>query len=982
MNDFAILDIKTNKFHQLTECLLMNPFIIDIRQDSILKYRFLSSDRRNLFTPHEGDNILEYSQSLIAFPRNNINHTSRSLYDLNDDKPNLQSYKSEQLIPYSLVQQLIESEAIQIIQDERIKIGIFDTGLHIKHPHFHNIIEQIDWTTDKTNNDYIGHGTFIAGIISSNYSKCKGISQYSDLFIFRIFDKYQLSYTSWFLDAFNYVLHRHLDIINLSIGGTDHSDEPFKDKINELAANGVIIVSAIGNSGPVWGGASSPGDQVDVLGVGGWHSGDRVSSFSSRGMTTSELALSLSLSQGGFGRVKPDILAPSIDIFSSSSSSPTSGSYGCRLLSGTSVATPVVTGAIALLLSSVPREKWKRHNVRNIAAIKQILMSSAHRLSGPSIFEQGAGLLNITAANGLIQTHRPHVSVFPSRISNLPEDCPYLRPWCTQRIFHTSQPLLANISILNSMGVIGYITKIEWNEEYDQTSRSRSRNRNSKNDFKVHIDMPIQGVKEPRSSTSSSSSSSSSTYKVIELQGGVLDVKLDVNTLLWPWSGAMGIAIRVSPHQQKEFTGVVKGSLIITVDSSRHRSRHVDPRDDVSASESASDLMSASVPRIGQVALSVDVRVESRLPRSKRVLWDVFHGMSYPSAFVPRDDLSDDRDLFDSLGDHPFTNYLMAYEQLQELGYTVDILRSPWTCFDARHYSILIISDPEETFHPNEVNKLENDMRYNNLSVLIIGDWYDEQLLREASFMDDNTQSMWYPITGGANMHAINSLINRFDASLGMQAFSGRFTVGDAASSSSSQVSFKTGNTLSRWPRGGALLVTGPGELSPVKAVGLRASARPLQAVGGYLRVTSQSESGNRSATSSGRLVVFGDSHCMESDSGSHSHSHSHNSNPSGRSEGCRRLLEHFLHYLSTGRLVSTKDTKSTLWPQIRILKSNYESEPSRRQQQNYDMKDFDSVYKEDRAVRLKEYSRYSKFMKPFQTELIELSTEMCSSVF
>ena len=40
-----------------------------------------------------------------------------------------------------------------------------------------------------------------------------------------------MSYTTWFLDAFNYALHTKMDVINLSIGGPDFLDAPFVDKV-------------------------------------------------------------------------------------------------------------------------------------------------------------------------------------------------------------------------------------------------------------------------------------------------------------------------------------------------------------------------------------------------------------------------------------------------------------------------------------------------------------------------------------------------------------------------------------------------------------------------------------------------------------------------------------------------------------------------------------------------------------------------------
>ncbi|KER18431.1 hypothetical protein T265_12277, partial [Opisthorchis viverrini] len=75
-----------------------------------------------------------------------------------------------------------------------------------------------------------GHGTFVAGLIaaaqnsppfldqfisrSSGSSGCPpvGLAPWADLFIFRVFTDQQVSYTSWFLDAFNYAISRRLHV--------------------------------------------------------------------------------------------------------------------------------------------------------------------------------------------------------------------------------------------------------------------------------------------------------------------------------------------------------------------------------------------------------------------------------------------------------------------------------------------------------------------------------------------------------------------------------------------------------------------------------------------------------------------------------------------------------------------------------------------------------------------------------------------------
>lgn len=78
-------------------------------------------------------------------------------------------------------------------------------------------------------------------------------------------------------------------MLNLSIGGPDFMDRPFVEKVWELSANGVIVVSAIGNDGPLYGTLNNPADQFDVIGVGGMDFSQKIASFSSRGMTTWEL---------------------------------------------------------------------------------------------------------------------------------------------------------------------------------------------------------------------------------------------------------------------------------------------------------------------------------------------------------------------------------------------------------------------------------------------------------------------------------------------------------------------------------------------------------------------------------------------------------------------------------------------------------------------------------------------------------------------
>ena len=111
-----------------------------------------------------------------------------------------------------------------------VKVAIFDTGLSKTHPHFKKIRERTNWTNEKTLNDELGHGTFVAGVIASS-KECLGFAPDAELHIFRVFTKNQVSYTSWFLDAFNYAIMKKINVLNLSIGGPDFKDTPFVEKV-------------------------------------------------------------------------------------------------------------------------------------------------------------------------------------------------------------------------------------------------------------------------------------------------------------------------------------------------------------------------------------------------------------------------------------------------------------------------------------------------------------------------------------------------------------------------------------------------------------------------------------------------------------------------------------------------------------------------------------------------------------------------------
>ncbi len=305
-----------------------------------------------------------------------------------------------------------------------------------KNHDYRKIRERTNWTNEKTLDDELGHGTFVAGVIASS-AECFGFAPDAEVHVFRVFTKKQVSYTSWFLDAFNYAIMKKIHVLNLSIGGPDFKDLPFVEKVWELTANNVIMISAIGNDGPLYGTLNNPADQMDVIGVGAINYEDQIARFSSRGMTTWELPL-------GYGRVKPDIVSYGHNVRGSDKES------GCRSLRGTSVASPVVAGAVTLLLSGV----LHRGTIINPASMKQALMSSARRLPGVGIFEQGAGKLDLLKAFQILTTYTPQATLSPPYVDMT--ECQYFWPYCTQPLYHGAMPTIVNVTILNGKKLLYY----------------------------------------------------------------------------------------------------------------------------------------------------------------------------------------------------------------------------------------------------------------------------------------------------------------------------------------------------------------------------------------------------------------------------------------------------------------------------------------------------------------------------------------------
>ncbi len=145
-------------------------------------------------------------------------------------------------IPKQIIDQLnVKHLWERKITGSNVNVAIFDTGLEPDHPHFRNVVEIINWTEEKSADDRIGHGTFVCGLVASSQD-CLGLAPDVNIYIFKVFSDNQVSYTSWFLDAFNYAILKRIDVLNLSIGGPDFMDAQFVNRVSIIHLIHILIL--------------------------------------------------------------------------------------------------------------------------------------------------------------------------------------------------------------------------------------------------------------------------------------------------------------------------------------------------------------------------------------------------------------------------------------------------------------------------------------------------------------------------------------------------------------------------------------------------------------------------------------------------------------------------------------------------------------------------------------------------------------------
>ncbi len=282
-----------------------------------------------------------------------------------------------------------------------IKVGIIDTGIDLNHEDLKgNIKEYINYTSSNKKDvaDENGHGTHVAGIVAAkrNNIGVVGVAPQADLYIAKAFNKNGTAEFDSISKSISWMIEKNVDVINMSFS-SDSVNAEYQRLISQANLQGITVVCAAGNEG------KGKVRDEDTIGY--------PAKFSE---TIAVTAVDINKDATDFSSVGKDaeIAAAGKNIYSCYMNN----SYAT--LSGTSMATPLITGAVAILQAKGKIRYKRRLTSEEIRLLLHIYSedlgdSGRDRIYGYGLFSFGRISKSDYVSNTQVNANRYRRSMFP-----------------------------------------------------------------------------------------------------------------------------------------------------------------------------------------------------------------------------------------------------------------------------------------------------------------------------------------------------------------------------------------------------------------------------------------------------------------------------------------------------------------------------------------------------------------------------------------
>ncbi|WP_371655995.1 MULTISPECIES: S8 family serine peptidase [unclassified Streptomyces] len=274
-----------------------------------------------------------------------------------------------------------------------VKIAVLDTGVDKTHDDLKDqVVGEKNFSASPDTADHVGHGTHVASIAAGTGAKSggkyKGVAPGAEVISGKVLNDEGNGDDSSIIAGMEWAAAEGADVVNLSLGSPDSPGvDPMEAAVNRLSAEkGILFAVAAGNDGEAGDSTvGSPGSADAALTVGAVDKDDKPAPFSSIGPRT------------GDGAVKPDVTAPGVAI--TAAAAPGSAidtrpgtphpAPGYLTIDGTSMATPHVAGAAAILKQQHPG--WKSTELKGA-------LTASTKGGDYTAYQQGSGRVRVDKA--------------------------------------------------------------------------------------------------------------------------------------------------------------------------------------------------------------------------------------------------------------------------------------------------------------------------------------------------------------------------------------------------------------------------------------------------------------------------------------------------------------------------------------------------------------------------------------------------------